>query len=250
MVAGMVAMPVSQRIKLARKHARMTQNGLAEACGWDGQSRVSNYETGERVPGVEELDLIAKATGVSAYWLMTGEGDMLGGPLEANASDRGPIRTWRNGDSVAGMVVIPRYDVWASMGDGNHIDHEPELADGDLYRESFALAAGWTPRTHFAMRVKGDSMIEAGLRDGWSIVVDSRDTKPEPGEIYAIKYGIVGLMVKYVEPTPSGGLRIISANRSIPQFRDPIELTSAMAEDVVVLGRVVHVQGLIGKRGH
>lgn len=225
----------------------MTQAALAEACGWDGQSRVSNYETGEREPDLDDLATIARVTGVNGSWLATGEGEMTGPRIDSNASGMSRIQTWRNGDELDRHIIIPRYDVWASMGHGNHISDEPVELQGDAYRESFARDAGWSSKTHFSMRVKGDSMIEAGLRDGWSVVIDSRDTIPEPGEAYAIKYGR-DFMVKFLEPLPNGGLRIVSANRAHPAFRDPVELSPELADHVNVLGRVVHVQGLFGRK--
>lgn len=48
-------------IKFYRKKAGLTQEGLADLCGWSGNSRIGNYEAGIRTPGVEDLQAIRDA---------------------------------------------------------------------------------------------------------------------------------------------------------------------------------------------
>ncbi|MEM1113240.1 MAG: helix-turn-helix transcriptional regulator [Pseudomonadota bacterium] len=55
----------------------MKQPDLARACGWyndsgdPAQSRVSNYETGSRLPKIIDILEIAQATGVTVEWLVS-----------------------------------------------------------------------------------------------------------------------------------------------------------------------------------
>lgn len=66
-------MDFSARLRTLRKRAGMTQEQLALACGWTGQSRVSNYESsGEnsRKPDIEELPVLARALNVSTDELL------------------------------------------------------------------------------------------------------------------------------------------------------------------------------------
>lgn len=44
-----------------RKKAGLTQEELASRCQWEGNSRISNYETGIRAPGIDELKTIRAA---------------------------------------------------------------------------------------------------------------------------------------------------------------------------------------------
>jgi len=64
----------ASRVIKARKHARLTQQGLSAATGIK-QSTIAEME----VSGQSSLmtPQIAKACGVDAYWLATGEGSML-----------------------------------------------------------------------------------------------------------------------------------------------------------------------------
>jgi transcriptional regulator with XRE-family HTH domain len=59
-----------KRIRLSKK---LSQEELAHACGFPGQSRVGNYEAGTREPSTDEISLIAKV-------LEVGVGELFGEP--------------------------------------------------------------------------------------------------------------------------------------------------------------------------
>lgn len=56
-------MSFGQRLRSVRRACGMTQEQLAHACGFSGQSRIGNYEatTGGREPSIEDLNLLARA---------------------------------------------------------------------------------------------------------------------------------------------------------------------------------------------
>ncbi|WP_372174364.1 helix-turn-helix domain-containing protein [Xanthomonas axonopodis] len=61
-------MAFSDNLKRLRLTRGMTQEQLALACGWSGQSRIANYESSAesaREPKVSDVPLIAAALGVS-----------------------------------------------------------------------------------------------------------------------------------------------------------------------------------------
>lgn len=61
-------MAFSDNLRAARLRSGLTQEALALACGWSGQSRIANYESSAptaREPKVSEVPLLAKALGVS-----------------------------------------------------------------------------------------------------------------------------------------------------------------------------------------
>lgn len=66
-----------QRVLAARTHAQMTQHTLAKAAG---MSQGTLGETEKQALSSTFTAQIAKATGVNAYWLATGKGQMLEGP--------------------------------------------------------------------------------------------------------------------------------------------------------------------------
>ncbi len=48
------------RLKALRKQAGLTQEALASACGYSGQARIGNYESGGREPRLDELPVLAR----------------------------------------------------------------------------------------------------------------------------------------------------------------------------------------------
>jgi transcriptional regulator with XRE-family HTH domain len=58
-----------ERIKEARRNAKMTQDALGEAIGVTGVT-IMRYEKNQREPGFEQLQAIADATGVTLWFLM------------------------------------------------------------------------------------------------------------------------------------------------------------------------------------
>lgn len=48
-------------IQIYREKAGLTQEALADLCGWKGNGRISNYEKGVRTPGIDDLKTIQSA---------------------------------------------------------------------------------------------------------------------------------------------------------------------------------------------
>ena len=101
-------MKLSERIRLARRKAGLSQQVLARQCNVS-RSAVGNWESSADVhPSLLSLAAIAKATHVSFEWLATGRGKMTLGhdPLSdipaADADliddphERRLLRAWRN----------------------------------------------------------------------------------------------------------------------------------------------------------
>ena len=89
-----LSVDLADRIRYARRAASLTQQQLASACDSvvqgeadrSGISReaVSQWENRNTIPGLERVEQIATATGVSFAWLATGQGPMQeeeGGPV-------------------------------------------------------------------------------------------------------------------------------------------------------------------------
>lgn len=65
---------LGKRIKLARLRLNLSQAELAKKCGWiksmTPQTRIANYELGNREPSLSSTVLLAKALDVSIEWLL------------------------------------------------------------------------------------------------------------------------------------------------------------------------------------
>lgn len=69
-------MPISLRLRRARRHANLSQTAVAAAIGVQ-RSAVSNWEsTSNTLPSSSNLIAAAQACGVSVEWLITGRGPM------------------------------------------------------------------------------------------------------------------------------------------------------------------------------
>src|ERR1043166_2797833 len=66
-------MGFKQNLRKYRKAAQMTQEQLAHACGFPGQSRIANYENGAREASYEDLEKLAQVLKVSQTELLGGE---------------------------------------------------------------------------------------------------------------------------------------------------------------------------------
>jgi len=62
-----------KRLKTVRTQAGLSQPELAKLCGWDSQSRLSNYERGERTPSLDDIDKLSRALDISICQLISNE---------------------------------------------------------------------------------------------------------------------------------------------------------------------------------
>lgn len=75
---------LKDRIIFARSSSGISQMKLAENLDIH-VTTLNKYERGKRVPDANTLNRIAGVTGCPAGWLLTGEGDMGGKPIEDEA---------------------------------------------------------------------------------------------------------------------------------------------------------------------
>jgi repressor LexA len=106
---------------------------------------------------------------------------------------------------------------------------KPILAQEDFegYINFCASSVGCRPENLFALNVKGESMIEAGILDGDVVIVDKR-TYAENGEIVVALIGEEATVKTFYKE--DGHYRLQPENKTM----DPI-----ISDNVVILGKVV-----------
>lgn len=62
------------RIKQARTIRKISQEELANLCGWNNRMRICQYENGKRIPSIESIERISRSLKVDAGWLSFGYG--------------------------------------------------------------------------------------------------------------------------------------------------------------------------------
>ncbi|MFH0988670.1 MAG: XRE family transcriptional regulator [bacterium] len=151
---------LAQRIRQARLAKELDQAKLAAKV--DVATRtVQRWEKGEQVPDSNYLMRIAKTTGVTPHWLLTGEGEMyLKSQPETNVIPL-PTGRYRKVD----LVTLP---LLSSVPGG-----APSLIFHPDYVEKYITVDDINDSSAFALEVKGNSMAPR-IEDGDIIVVSPK----------------------------------------------------------------------------
>ena len=148
-----------------------------------------------------------------------------------------PISTWDRPEDLPHdeFGFLQHLDAYLSAGNGGPSADMIERTDkATPFRSDWLRAKGWSPRTHYTMRCRGDSM-EPTIQDGAPVVVDTSEAgrRVQSGRVYAI--AVDGeLLLKRLDRMPGGLLRIRSDNAS-PLYPS-LDLPE---ESISVIGRAV-----------
>lgn len=155
-------MTIYDRIKFLREKNKMSQQELAEKVGYKTASAVNKIELGLRDITQKKIMLFAKALGTTPSYLM-------GWDDEEN-----------NIPTIANIIPLPQTKEIPLLG--SIACGEPILAEENI--EDFIKLDKSIP-ADFALRCKGDSMINARIFDG-DIVYIRQQPDVENGEIAAV----------------------------------------------------------------
>lgn len=199
----------------------MTQEQLAHACGYTGQSRIANYEaTGAnaRSPSLNEIPVIAAALGVPAAYLI---GDELQAPPDLGWADVKGVSQ----SAALGAGTVP--DDYAET-------HKLKFRAESLRRKKLR------PENLGVIYGRGESMMPT-IDDGDAILFDQSDTKPRDEGLYVISYD-GQLMAKRLIQL-GGKWFIDSDNKADPQWKRPVPVDET--RDFVIHGRVKWLAGWV-----
>jgi phage repressor protein C with HTH and peptisase S24 domain len=254
-------MDYKHRVKAARKYAGLTQGELAEKIGIK-QASISDLERGKSASSSYTAS-IARACGVSPYWLETGQGEMLSDSKDPTGGMEnvvllptqqanefqivGDLSVWDSDTPLENdEVYVPLYkEVELSAGNGSTSIQE---SPGRMVRfaKSTLREASVQPENAKAAQVSGNSMARV-IMPGATIGIDIGTTQIYDGDIYAIDHGGM-LRVKYVYRLPNGGLRLRSENSE----EHPDEIFSGeevVSEGIRIIGWVFWWSTVQRRRG-
>lgn len=165
---------IGRRILAARKGKGLTRKALADLTDDLKQSRINNWERGERTPGPEEIKQLAKVLDVSAAYLM----------CLTNQQQTDPLK------SIPGLgALIPLLDakqasdpIATTTAIKNMLDHKDVMFIplGTEVSEQLGKYA-------FALKMQDDSMVpELKLND---VLIIDPDKKPHPGQFAVARVG-------------------------------------------------------------
>lgn len=212
----------------------MSQKALADAVGIK-QPTLSELETGES-KGTTNSAVFAAALGVNALWLETGKGSKYGAAQDEGSYKISNIRAVFDEETNPDIYKIKKVQIKISAGiSGFSISQEIESDAPIYFRKSWIDSKGYKPENLVAIHVHGSSM-EPGLYDGDTIVINTKDTEPAEGEVFAVNYE-GELVVKRL--FRDAGTWILSSDNS-DKRKYPNKI--AAGDLCLIIGKVIHKQ--------
>ena len=156
----------SIRFKKCLKEKNIKQAELARSTKITPSS-ISDWSKGKYTPKRDKLQIIADYLSVNPAWLM-GESDT----MDVETIDTNSYDSNDYSEDVSKLPILGTI----CAGDGVYIEEE--------YDEHIFIDQGM--RADFALRVKGDSMIEAGIFDG-DLVFIRQQNSVRNGKIAAVR---------------------------------------------------------------
>lgn len=151
------------RFKKVFDESGMSQTELAKITGIRASS-ISDYYNGKYIPKQDKVTLLANALNVSPSWLYCTTGD--------ETSEEYPLP-----DNLIPIKKVNKIPIVGTIAAGT-----PILATENI--ESYLLL-DQEYKADFALRVKGDSMVDAGINDG-DVALIVKNKPIDNGEIYAV----------------------------------------------------------------
>lgn len=151
----------SERLKKLRKKQGLTQSKLGELVG-ASRASVSQWESGEHSPSGDYLIALAKAFGVSAYWLSTGKGS----PDLSNVEPAAILQ----GNRVPILSYI-------QAGHWRERCQQATTFDGNI---EYIVASIDIGHCGFGLWISGNSMTPF-FNEGDLVIIDP-DESPRPGD--------------------------------------------------------------------
>lgn len=231
------------RIKHLRKAKGLSQQALAEACGWASQSRIGNYEKGTRQPNLEDLEKLARALDITLPDLVAGRDrseiseypDYIQGRVKSEdrlvqesgrSSDRGQPLTSNIGWAKEGTVPVVGTAQLGSNGFFEALDFPTGHGDG-------ALSIFSDDPNAYGLRVVGDSM-HPRIKNGEFVLVEPN--KPfHAGDEVMVKTTDGRAMIKEFIYLRDGMYRLDSVNAD----HSPLHLQETTVDKIHLVGGIL-----------
>lgn len=215
-------MELKEWVRAARAHKGWTQTQLGEAVGRT-KANVGHWETGKHAPSVEQMAQISLATG---YPL-----PQMGAAAPTQATVPQTIDLENNPDYPAIRRVRFKLSAGAS---GFGVEYRSEDGAPIVFQKAWFERNGYRPDRLFAVRI-GNGSMEPGLYDGDTVVVNTAQTDPKDGVVFAVNYEGEMVIKRLVR---DGGQWWLSSDNP-DQRRYPRKVCD---EHSRIIGEIVHKQ--------
>ena len=240
-----------KRLAAFRKKQQLSQRAFGAQIGVSG-GFIGQIEADISAPSQGFLTKISDAYGVSADWLLNGQGEMqraIGPGFKGTTMRIEPPNYAKpaHGDFQSGDIdysMIRRMDLSVSAGSGV-VTLKGDAAESVALPSRWLSKAGINGNLSVLVTVKGDSMAPA-IQDGAFVLVHLMEKQVTAAGIYA--FNLDGQsFVKRLVPSDTNGegraeaISIISDNPAYP----PMLLTGRKLNELRVVGRVRAVLAMI-----
>lgn len=229
---------LGQRIKRLRNAKGISQKALAEACGWESQSRVGNYESGTRTPSLSDLVLLASALGVTLADMANSEAQQILSDTQVKGPTiREDFGKWPKGETAEsetlqvgtakdGAVPVVGQAKLGVDGYFEAIDFPVGHGDGYLMIHSDDPNA-------YGLKVIGDSM-HPRIKNGEYVLIEPNKVFCSGDEVM-VKTAKGQAMIKEFIYQRDGMFRFDSVNQSHP----PIHLPEDAIDKIHLVGGIL-----------
>lgn len=212
---------LGKRLKILRKKNGLTQTELAKSLGL-AFSTISMYERGDRMPDFETMEAIADYFNVTMDYLF-GKTDI---PNEA--AER--IHKTPNAKNIIPIPKMNKIPLLGTIACG-----EPILAEENI---SDIIDVPEHINADFALRCKGNSMIDVHINDGDIVYIRQQPTVNN-GQIAAVLIGEEATLKKVY--LSGDTLTLVACNSEFA----PLIYSGAELEEIRILGKAVAYTSVI-----
>jgi len=224
-----------ERIAKAIAASGKKKGEIAAECGV-ANSAVTQWINGDsKSLKPENLYALAKATGFRAEWLAIGQGSEREAQAEDKESNVHAVDFSRP-RSKAGEILIPQYDVRASMGPGqvlpsSYVDTIRHIAVSPDYLREAGVA--YTAARNLAVVTGFGESMNKTFSSGDPLIIDRGVNELVTDGVYL--FTLAGMLyIKRLQLLP-GRIRMISDNDAFP----PYDIQGAEADQLTIHARVL-----------
>mgnify|MGYP000866880663 CR=1 FL=1 len=216
-------MEISEQLKIIRKSKNMTQAEFAESLQV-ATATIASIENGSRDMPKNLMRSLVNKFGIDGNWLLIGKGEMFSPTSTAVA----PAHT-----------KIPLLRQTVSCGRGQSWEDVDAVED---YIEPLALIPSAKNAKIYAFRVRGTSMVGAGINDGDIILFDAKETDTLHDDLYvfALEGNVYCKLLKF----DSIGRKISIYSVHTKELRDA-ELLKTLDADKPETADTFHIFGRV-----
>ena len=216
-------MEISEQLKIIRKSKNMTQAEFAESLQV-ATATIASIENGSRDMPKNLMRSLINKFGIDGNWLLIGKGEMFSPTSTAVA----PAHT-----------KIPLLRQTVSCGRGQSWEDVDAVED---YIEPLALIPSAKNAKIYAFRVRGTSMVGAGINDGDIILFDAKETDMLRDDLYvfALEGNVYCKLLKF----DSIGRKISIYSVHTKELRDA-ELLKTLDADKPETADTFHIFGRV-----